>query len=839
MALDLSSQEMQLLLRQLEKGNAILFAGAGFSRGARNIRGEDPPLSRELAATLASECGWDYEDEDVGVVYEQAQKHLGTKGLVDVLNSLYRDCAPTEWHRLAADLFWFRIYTTNIDDVIENSYKGKPAQVLDRITCPANFEEQDIWFERVQCVHLHGSILEPQKGFTFTPSEYAGQTASPNPWYQALVDDMQSSSVIFIGTRLNEPPMYHYLALRSERNKGTPESRAKAFVVTEHITSIRNRQLQSQGFVVIEATAEEFLTTLHTETRKRVPDRLELLKARYPHQIAAINRGIFAKHAELLRQFELLSTEALPPSRRVAKREIFFEGAEPTWEDIVNGLDAPRGITQQLTEALTADLSGPNHYILVGHAGSGKSTTLRRVALELSRRGHTVYFCKSAQILEKGPVLDLITSMGDKHVFLFLDDAILHMEAVDDILRAAEDANVTFVLADRPHVVFPRIRSMRAIKPKLVEMPYLDKEDCESIISKLAEYGMLGELKGKSHFEQLRRFLARSRKQLLVAMKEATSGKGFDVIMGNEFSSLSGENARLAYTITCISYMHGAPVRRRHLLASIEGSDLERLNTIEYDLREVIVPWNDNDDLLCPRHRLIARKISTEISPPGLRLEAVTGFLTQLSSDITPENISRRTPEYLAYRSIINFDNLLDLFGEDYEVISAIYGELKTYYPNDYLFWLQFGRAEVYFDHFSVAENYLNQSLGIRQVGNFQALHNLGVLYLKRARQDENAASAEADAKRGEELLRQQIGERGEVDAYPYAALVTHKLRYLKARGSLKYNEQLEELVQLAEIGIRKYPYDEAMQEAQQEALREYLMIAVTENIRTHATTAE
>jgi hypothetical protein len=44
MAIDLNSQEMMLLLRQFEKGNAVLFAGAGFSIGAESRTGMDPPL---------------------------------------------------------------------------------------------------------------------------------------------------------------------------------------------------------------------------------------------------------------------------------------------------------------------------------------------------------------------------------------------------------------------------------------------------------------------------------------------------------------------------------------------------------------------------------------------------------------------------------------------------------------------------------------------------------------------------------------------------------------------------------------------------------------------------
>ncbi len=828
MPIDFDTHEIRLLFSQFKKGNVVLFAGAGFSLGARNPRGTDPPLGPQLAETLASECGWKYEGEDLGIVYEQAQKHLGSAGLSGVLRSLYKDCVPAEWHLIVPRLFWYRIYTTNIDDVLENSYARGSAQRFDSVTCPADFEAQDTWFERVHGIHLHGSVLDLGKGLTFSPAEYAGQTAIPNPWYQALVDDMYSNSVVFVGSRLNESPMYHYLAMRSERSKGVPEVRAKAFVITPSISAIRGRQLRDQGYFVVEATAEEFFTGIHGLIQGTPLDRLDLLKNRYPHQIAAINAGLLNTQAELLRNFELLGPRELPPKSRVPKREIFFEGAEPTWDDIANGLDAPREVATSFLQTIMKTETGVQCFALVGHAGSGKSTLLRRVAFHLAAEGRTVYFCKAEQIVDKRAVLTFLSSLEKRHVYMFIDDAMIHIEAIDEVARnLPRDANVTFVLADRPHVIYPRLRNLRGMKPTVLEMPPLERPDCERIIQRLEQFGMLGDLRGKPPGQQLRQFLGRSRKQLLVAMKEATSGKGFDVILENEFKSLSGENARIAYTIACLTYMHGAPVRRRHLLACMAGTDLEKASTLSNDLREVIVHWNESGDLLAPRHRVIAHQVATESAPVGIRALAASVFLSQISADVTPRNISRRTPEYLAYRGIINFDNMLDLFGEDYEVIGALFSELKDYYGHDFLFWLQFGRAEVYFDHFAVAENYLTQSLAIRDAGNFQARHNLGVLFLKRARLDENAASAEADLKRGEELLREQIAQRGDVDSYPYAALVTHKYRYLKARGSPKFAQEIETLVNLAQIGIRKHPLEEAMQEAHQEIMRAYLMLAV------------
>ena len=205
MTLDTQSHEFQLLRRQLQKGNVVLFAGAGFSIGATNLEGTHPPLGNDLASRLADECGWQYSGEDLTAVFDQARKHLGSQNLNAIISRLYRDCQPAAWHRELSRIHWYRIYTTNIDDVIQESYRSSAVQRLDTIVCPAPYQDQDVWYSRVQCIHLHGSVSDFSKPFTFSLEDFAAQTATPSAWYQALVDDMMSKSFLFVGARLNDP----------------------------------------------------------------------------------------------------------------------------------------------------------------------------------------------------------------------------------------------------------------------------------------------------------------------------------------------------------------------------------------------------------------------------------------------------------------------------------------------------------------------------------------------------------------------------------------------------------------------------------------------------------
>ena len=824
MPLETTSQEFLLLLRQFEKGNVVLFAGAGFSMGARNRRNTDPPDARTLAETLATECGWSYQNEELSVVYAQAESHLGTSGIRALLSGLYEECTPAPWHYLVSKLYWYRIYSTNIDDVVQRLYSRDPVQNLHTIVCPAAYVDPDPWFQDVQCIHLHGSVLDPTKPLTFTVAALSEQTAVHNPWYQQLVEDMQSKSVVFLGTRLAEAPFYHYLTLRTKRPAGATEIRAKCFVVAPQSSPILRREFERQGYAVIDATADGFLTVLAERVRAVVSNNIAILKNRYPHQIHALAAGILRDQSELLKEFDLVSIIEAGPEAR--PRSGFLLGAEPTWADIAHNVDAKRGITATLESQLTSSAAGVQLFVLLGPAGSGKSTTLRRTAYELARGGHTVYFSKALQRLDPRPLVELGHISHSSRIFVFIDDAVGQIEVLNDVFGALSgSANITFVIADQSHLLNPRIAHLKMRPSQIPSMPHLDQADCDAILDKLHHFGLLGVLTGKPRAEQLREFLVRSRKQLLVAMKEATSGRGFDIIIAQEYGTLASSAAQFAYAVSCLAFMHGAAVRRRHLLACLDGSDYDKALTLKSQLIDVLVPWKESQEFLAPRHRVIARQVVAETAPREVLQAAIVRFIQTIAADITPQNITRRTPEYLAFRGIINFDNMRLAFGDAYESIDGVYSDLKAYCDRNFLFWLQRGRSEVHFDRFETAQNYLDASLSIRN--SFQAWHYLGVLNLKRASAEPNAAVASDLAVRGEEILRTQIRERGALDAYPYAALIEHKLRYLSRHPGSKLRSEIEELYKLSQTAIERHPFDAAVKAAHEEAYRTYLMLAV------------
>ena len=811
-----------LLLRQFARGQTVLFAGAGFSLGARNARGSEPPDAESLAAQLAAECGWEYKGEDLPVVYDQAELHLGRQALRALLASLYGDLTPASWHRLVAEIYWHRIYTTNIDDLFEQTYSSSSCQRLRSIVCPSPHREADPWLKEVQCIHLHGAVHDLTKPLTFTLSSLAEQTASPNVWYQQFIEDMQSKSVVFVGTRLAEAPFYHYVALRAHREAGTPEVRAKAFVVAPQTSTILKRSFADQGYAVIDATAEEFLTALVPLARETAGSNVDIIKTRFPHMVGSIDAGLLQDRGDLLREFDFVSvieTGADPPPR-----SLFLLGAEPTWADIAYNLDASRGITHSLRSIVADAPPRINIVALLGPAGSGKSTCCRRLAWELARDGHSVYFAKGMQRFTPKILGQLADDLQDASAIVFIDDVVTHLASLNEVLQTAGNARITIVVADQSHLLAPRLQEF-ALAPRYVAtMPHLNQPDSEAVLDKLRRAGLLGVLAGRTRSEQIDAFLVRARKQLLVAMKEATSGKGFDVILAQEYDSLVSQEAKMAYVVACLAHAHGPPVARRHLLACIDGSDLTKATVLRNQLQDVLIAWHENIDYLVPRHQVIAKQVIEETAPRDVVRIAIVRFIRAVAADIIPSAIRRRTPEYQAFRAVLRFDNLRRLFGDAYDLMDAVYSDIQASCEGNFLYWLQRGRLEVYFDRFETAQNYLDASLAIRE--NYQAWHYVGVLKLKRAAAESEGGVAWALAEEGEQILRGQIIARPN-DAYPAAALVEHKLRFLMAHGGPRFVAGVRDLYRLAEDAHRRHPMEDALTAAYQEVWKTHLMLAV------------
>jgi len=152
----------QYLLRVLGQNQVLLFLGAGFSRDTRNQLGSQLPSGRDLSKLFWEFLGYEgeYDGTSLAEMY-QAVLASGIKHKVveEFLNS-HLLCAeiPTEYDQLVR-VFWYRIYTTNVDNLVEEVYRRSGGPQLDILIYPKDdIRERDQLLDRIQLIHLKEAL---------------------------------------------------------------------------------------------------------------------------------------------------------------------------------------------------------------------------------------------------------------------------------------------------------------------------------------------------------------------------------------------------------------------------------------------------------------------------------------------------------------------------------------------------------------------------------------------------------------------------------------------------------------------------------------------------------
>ncbi len=120
----IDTNDLIFLKRSLLANKCVLFLGAGFSLDAQNRKGEGIPTGKELLRRLWILLGYTGEpekDATLQKIFDLALKRK-KKDLIPLLEECYKCERLSDWHHHVPLFYWYRIYTTNIDDVVECAY---------------------------------------------------------------------------------------------------------------------------------------------------------------------------------------------------------------------------------------------------------------------------------------------------------------------------------------------------------------------------------------------------------------------------------------------------------------------------------------------------------------------------------------------------------------------------------------------------------------------------------------------------------------------------------------------------------------------------------------------
>lgn len=176
----LNSYYIPHIKSQIQAGNIILFTGAGFSQGSKNIHDETPPLAKDIKLLYWNLLYSDSElDESCTLtdIYDVCLKK-NRKALINLTRDklTIQSNSLENWYRLYFEIPWLLAFTLNIDnleEVANNQFKlARRCESISATTKPVSvLNESDP--KKLKFVHLNGCLTDIPDNITFSTIQYA------------------------------------------------------------------------------------------------------------------------------------------------------------------------------------------------------------------------------------------------------------------------------------------------------------------------------------------------------------------------------------------------------------------------------------------------------------------------------------------------------------------------------------------------------------------------------------------------------------------------------------------------------------------------------------------
>ena len=830
-----TKQDEKYLLRLIGRNEVILFLGAGFSLGAKNQLGEKFPTGWKLGEKLWHFLGYEgeYDNTPLPLLYQDfVDTGIKRSKKIEFLNeNLLSGEIPTIYDVISFP-YWRKIYTINIDDVVQKVYSRNNKRLRELIFPKDEFKERDQSLEETSIIHLHGKLPCNPEDVVFSTKQYAKASLTDQPLYSQFVYDYATRPTIFIGTDLNEPIFERYIEARESRD-GYGESRPKSFLITPTLSPVKKRVLKNSYNVHhIEATSEDFFSWLD-QIKSKLPSRKEILKTTFPSLLDIsefIDSNVSKKSIyNFSNSFKRVPTEYKLKNERSA----FLLGANPTWNDIHSQLDIPRTITTDIYDEVYSFCTEPKDRELQkivavsGTAGAGKSTIVRQLGLRLSRNGITVFISDSDTLARPFEIFNILETINERVVLIF-DNSSLMLHQLDQLV--SEFAQLKY-----PPVILLSIRSNQLnklnsmIDPTIIDYthvktPNLDDDEIRLLINKLDENNLLSRLKGMSDTNRFKEFKNRAKKQILVAMKEATNGMPFNKIIENEFEEINPLEAKILCICVALNTELGFYSTKQDFVGFSKVSHNESLSFLNNTLAGTFLNIGDKNSRFMVRHRILADHMIKHCADLNMLKEAYIRVLSVLAPELV--NSSTYNRKFNLYKSLINHKILYYRFKENIELAREVYDSLISYFEYEPHFWLQYGSLELEGKggDLTLAENYVNQAESLSPKSDYIQNAKCNLYYKLSTSQSIFSQALEYKTK-ADDLSNELINRIGDTEPYIYHIHCRGRYYYIQkwVTDMKERGQKLDELRKIITIASTKHPRDKKLEQASNAINRAYL----------------
>lgn len=475
------------------EGHAILFAGSGFSYGARNFDGNAFRVGNGLRDLLADECGLTTSNS-LSNVAQFFKKKKSPETLIDILIKEFSVKEISKWHETLMTVNWKRIYTTNYDAVIEYAANkiGKYYQsvvVSDQI---GDYKPSNV------CVHLNGSVARLNisaldNEFKLTDRSYDCDLLEGKPWFEFMKSDLKSAkAIIIIGYSMQ-------FDIDIKRLLSPPEISDKIiFINKPGLDEVETSLLQEYGECSL-IGIDGFASKIEEATKSFI---FPIGGPTYNSFLKEHMTPILPEDATYNDIYNLYHLGVLKPHLFT---KTLFAGFEEKYKYLVlrEGVNITvKRIMQKKVFLATADL------------GNGKTLYCELVRNELRTSDIHVFFYKT-NLNELDDEIESICKIHNKRCVVIIDN----YQSKLSILRRFRDfgiTNITFVLTARKAVNAPNYRKLISalrIDDSEIQHIYLDKLDeaeVEQLSKVLSNESILNKEMGSTDAKGIQQYIVKN-----------------------------------------------------------------------------------------------------------------------------------------------------------------------------------------------------------------------------------------------------------------------------------------------------------------------------------------
>lgn len=659
-----------ILIEQIRQGQVVLFLGSGAIVGAKHPKFNSPPIGNELAKMLCDKfLSKEFYNRQLSDIADLAISETSLVEVQSFIAEIFNDFEPADFHKLIPSFVWRGIITTNYDLVIEKAYQ----QISNRMQSLVVFKKDT---ERVEkkiknqddliYIKLHGcitDIYDPDFPLIITTDQYINHKDKRKHLFQRYLTLSYDFPFVFVGQSLLDPDLRAIMLELDQLKTAKPRS----YLVNPNLTDADIRFWTNKKITHINLSFSDFLNNLNNKIPAQFR-KLSTLLNNDEHPLikkyGTVNNSKFSENLITLleRDVEYISSFMKIPS---IDPKVFYKGFFNNFAPILNNLDVKRRINDIiLSEVFLVDEEMKREivefYIILGHAGSGKTVSLKRIAWDatVSFDKLCLYAAKNTYINYE--VLYELFNLTKERIFLFIDPVLEYSECIVDIIIKAKKDNmhITIIGCERKNEWNTNGNDLKIFVNEFYEMKYLSEKEIGDLINLLSIHKSLGHLEGLSFEKQKDELSQRAGRQILVALYEATLGKPFTNIILDEYNSIPSPKAQSLYLTICILHRLGVPVRAG-LISRVHGISFSEFQDSLFQPLEDIVFISKNettkDYYYQSRHPQIAEIVFTRVlTTPQNRFDEYMRILESLDLGYSSD--------YESFKELMKGKQLLELF---------------------------------------------------------------------------------------------------------------------------------------------------------------------------------